>query len=113
LFFDGLSNIFTIKSLPLQKNKYLMGLHCILIVKLQISGNWKKQLQRTRVLVISFKDQFKSEKVNHFHESSGLTGYNVYNPKRLDTVFEISYCRTLEQLSKGQPQFLFNSNVRN
>ena len=90
-----------------------MSLHCILIIKPQISGNWKKQLQRTGVLVISFKDQFKSEKVNHFHESSGLTSYDVYNLKRLDTVFEISYGRTLEQLSKGQPQFLFNSNVRN
>ena len=90
-----------------------MGLHCILIVKPQTSGNWKNHLQRTGVLVISFKDQFKIEKVNHFHESSGLRGYNVYNPKRLDTVFEISYGRTLEQLSKGQPQFLFNSNVRN
>ncbi len=60
-----------------------MGLHCILIVKPQISGNWKKQLQHTGVLVISFKDQFKSEKVNHFHESSGLTSYNVYNPKEV------------------------------
>ena len=93
----------------------MMILHCKSIVKLRTSENWKKQLQRTWVLVISPKDLFKSEKVNIFRKSSGLSSYYVLdlNLNMLDMAFGISYTHALVQFSKRQPQFLINSYARN
>ena len=91
----------------------MMILHCKSIFKPRTSVNWKKQLQRTWVLVISSKDLFKSEKVNLFRESSGLSSYHVFYLYMLDMAFEISYAHALEQISKRQSQFLINSYVRN
>ena len=78
----------------------MIDLPCNLIFGVQISGNWKKQLQCVLILAVFFRDQFKSKKVNLSWESSGLSIYYVLDLKRLDTKFEIDYASALEQLSK-------------
>ena len=77
-----------------------MILHCKPIFEPQTTGNWKKQLQPNWVLNTSSKDLFKSEKVNLFRESSGLSSYHVFYFYMLDMAFEISYAHALEQISK-------------
>ena len=56
----------------------MMILDCKSIFEPQTSGNWKKQLQRTWALATSYEDLFKSEKVDLFRESSGLSSYHVF-----------------------------------
>jgi len=55
----------------------------------------------------------KIKKINLFWGSSGLSSYYFFDFKWLETTFEIDYASALERLSKGQPEFLINSYVRN
>ena len=97
---------------PLKKKcNYVIGLHCNPIGKIRVSGNWKKQLERSLLLTISSRDKLKIKKMDLFWEPPGLSNYHVFDFKRLDKIFDIGYAYAMHQLSKGQSEFLINSYV--
>ncbi|MAZ41807.1 MAG: hypothetical protein CMB93_03375 [Flammeovirgaceae bacterium] len=49
-----------------KKCNYLIDLHCNPIGIIRTSVNWKKQLDRSWLLAISFRDRFKIKKKIYF-----------------------------------------------
>jgi NTE family protein len=108
----GLLNNLPIEPLK-KKCKYVIFPHYNPIGIIRTKGNWKKQLERSWLLAISSRDRLKIKEIDLFWEAPELSSYHVFDFKRLDTIFEIGYDYALQQLRKGQSEFLINSYVRN